>query len=162
MALELPIKDVRLQDLRLPEINTKRDLPSFNVPDGVGAGVADVATALHLPGRRRGSRLPLAIGGVIVASLAGWAIANTTVHARLATAVGGMREWLMERWSGWRGAVDAEDASPVAFQAAETAPIRPAPFGNAAITDDAPDYPDGLGTGHGDDVRALEETAETV
>jgi hypothetical protein len=162
MAIGLPFKNVRLQDMRPPELDIQRDLPAFDVPEGVAKGIADIAAAVHLPGRRRRSRLPLAIGGAIMAAVAWWAITNTQVRARVAGAFEAIKAGIGARWPGQPDELDADETDPIAFQAAQTAPIRPGPHGERSIDDGTPDYPDGLGAQRRAEIPAFDEAGTTT
>jgi hypothetical protein len=187
---ELPVKDVRLSDLHLPEVKrddimralsevrrpdvdlSKIERPKIELPDSVsrfdwpkidlssvdvGKAVAGAAAAAHIGRRASRPRWPLAVGGLIVAGLATWAIlTNEMVRSRLAVAADSVRTRLEAMRAG-----DDElevDRDPIAFDAAQTQPIEPAPYADTASVD-ATGYPDGLGSNNGDGIPAFEETA---
>ncbi len=180
---ELPVKEIRLSDLHLPEINRddimrslseirmpdvdlkKMERPKFDLPDSVskrdwpsidiGKAVAGAAAAAHI-GRQRRSRWPFAVGGLILAGVATAAImSNETVRARISAAIEGLRERVASMRSGYDGLeIDRDDA--IAFDAAETMPIQPSPFTEDS-TAEATSYPDGLGTNGHEDIAAFEE-----
>lgn len=187
---ELPVKDVRLSDLHLPEVKrddimralsevrrpdvdlSKIERPKIDLPDSVskfdwpkidlssvdvGRAVAGAAAAAHIGRRANRPRWPLAVGGLIVAGLATWAIlTNEMVRSRLAVAANSVRT----RLESLRAADDEleVDRDPIAFDAAQTQPIEPAPYADTASVD-ATGYPDGLGSNNGDGIPAFEETA---
>lgn len=173
---ELPVKEVRLSELHLPEIKRDdilRSLSEIRLPEAVskfewpeidlssvdvGKAMAGAAAAAHIGRRAQRRRWPLAVGGLIVAGLAGWAIlSNEALRTRLASAVGAIRERISAVRSTWydRHEIDRDD--PIAFPAAETAPIEASPYPEST-TIDATDYPAGLGSNNGDAIPALEET----
>ena len=103
-------------------------------------------------------RWPLAVGGLIVAGLAGWAIlSNEALRARLASGAGAIRERISAVRSNRYDRLDIDRDDPIAFPAAETAPIEAAPYTDSA-TIDATGYPAGLGSNNGDGTPAFEET----
>lgn len=178
---ELPVKDIRLSDLHLPEINrddimkslsemrmpdvdlkkmdrpklpdsvTKRDWPSVDI----GKAVAGAAAAAHI-GRQRRSRWPFAVGGLILAGVATAVIvSNETVRARIASLIESLRERIASMRAGYDG-LDVERDDAVAFDAAETMPIQPSPFTEDSTA--GADYPDGLGSnGRDNGIPAFEE-----
>ena len=188
---ELPVKDVRLSDLHLPEVKrdeimralseirrpdvdlSKLERPKIDLPDSiakfdwprfdlstkdVGKAVAGAAAAAHIGRRSRRPRWPLAAGGLIVAGLATWAIlTNETVRSRLAAAATGVRERLAAMRADDPDELDI-DRDPIAFDAAQTQPIEPAPYADTASVD-VTGYPEGLGSNNGDGIPAFEETA---
>lgn len=189
---ELPVKDVRLPELHLPELKrddilralsdiprpdvdlSKIERPRMDLPDSVGKlrwpsidllsvdigkAVAGAAAAAHIGRRTRRPRWPLAVGGLIVAGLATWAVlTNETVRSRLAGVANGVRERLDAMRSGDSDGLDIETDEPIAFDAAETHPIEPAPYADTT-TVDATGYPEGLGSHNGDGIPAFEGSA---
>jgi hypothetical protein len=187
---ELPVKDVRLSELHLPELKrddimralseiprpdvdlSKLERPRFDLPDSVskfewpkidlpsmdvGKAMAGAAAAAHIGRRKQSARWPFAVGGLIIAGLAAWAIlTNETVRGRLAAALNGVRERVNAMRSDDGLDIDNDDA--IAFDAAETHPIEPAPYSDTT-TVDATDYPKGLGSNNGDGIPAFEESA---
>ena len=186
----LPVKEVRLSELHLPEINrddivrslsgirlpdvdlSKLERPKIDLPEGVsklewpridlssidvGKAMAGAAAAAGLT-RRASRRWPLAVGGLIVAGLASWAIlSNEALRARLAGKVQAVRDRITEMRSSRYDGLEIDAEEPIAFTAAETSPIEPAPF-SEGTTIDATGYPAGLGSNNGDGTPALEET----
>jgi hypothetical protein len=185
---ELPVKDVRLSELHLPELKrndimralseiahpevdlSKVERPRIDLPDSVsnlgpkvdrlsadiGKAVAGAAAAVHIGRRAKRSRWPLAAGGLIVAGLAAWAIlTNETVRARLTAIANAVRQRLASMRTDDGLEIDRDDA--VAFDAAETHPVEPAPYSDTAAVD-ATGYPDGLGSNNGDGIPAFEES----
>jgi hypothetical protein len=176
---ELPVKEIRLPELHLPEI--KRDeiarslseislpevdlgksVPKFELPRialpsvDVGKALAGAAAAAHIGRPARRARWPLAIGGLIVAGLAAWAVfTNEALRAWLAQGAGAIRERVAAMRSN-RDDMDRDD--PIAFPAAETAPIEGSPMTDTGMTDTT-GYPAGLGSNNGDGTPAFEETA---
>ena len=109
---ELPVKEVRLSDLHLPEIKRDEiirtlseihvpeiDLSKVELPDGVskagragferssrsiGKGIAALLVATRLRPPPRTARWPFAVGGLIIVGVATAAIlSNAAVRARL-------------------------------------------------------------------------------
>jgi hypothetical protein len=186
---ELPVKEVRLSELHLPELKRddimralseikrpdvdlgKLERPKFDLPDSVtkfewpkvdlpsmdvGKAMAGAAAAAHIGRRKQPTRWPFAVGGLIVAGLATWAIlTNETVRGRIADAVNAVRE----RITGMRAdddlEIDHDDA--IAFDAAETHPIESPPYADTETIVGA-DYPAGLGSNNGDSIPAYEES----
>ena len=188
---ELPVKEVRLSDMHLPEIKrddivrslseirlpevelSRLELPRIDLPEAisriewpkvdlssvdVGKAVAGAAAAVHIGHRRQRRRWPLAIGGLIVAGLGGWAVlSNEALRARLARWAGAVRGRLsVLRWNR-SNQLEIDRSHPVAFDAAETAPLEASPFTDGT-TIDATGYPAGLGSNSGDRIPAFEET----
>ncbi len=181
---ELPVKEVRLSELHLPELKredimralseikrpdvdlTKLERPKIQLPDKVskfewpsvdiGKAMAGAAAAAHIGRRARRPRWPMAVGGLIVAGLAAWAIlTNETVRARLASAANVVRERIATMRSTDDDRLEI-DSDPIAFDAAQTAPIDPPPYSETTV--DATGYPEGLGSNNGDGIPAFEES----
>ncbi len=115
----------------------------------VSKAVAGAAAALGLVRPRR-PRWPFVLAAAIIAGLTGWALMNsTTFRERLDRATRVARVRLDEMREAH------EHLDPVAFTAAETAPIEPGPYvengssdvaGALDAADAVPnDYPEGLG-----------------
>lgn len=166
-------KESRLPELHLPEISregiarglseihvpdlSKLERPNIEMPDlskndlarSVSKAIthAGVAVGLIRPPR---PRWPFVVAGAIVAGLGAWALMHSTAfRARLDRAMGGAHVRLDEMREAH------QDLEPVAFTAAETAPIEPGPYlengssdvaGAFDAADAVPnDYPEGLG-----------------
>jgi hypothetical protein len=187
---ELPVKDVRLSDLHLPELKrddimralseiprpevdlSKLERPKIDIPDSVskfewpkfdlpsmdvGKAMAGAAAVAHIGRRKQPTRWPFAVGGLVVAGLAAWAIlTNETVRGWLAGAVQTVRDRFAAMRSDDELEIDRDDA--IAFDAAETSPIEPAPYSDTSAIDPT-GYPKGLGSNNGDGIQALEESA---
>jgi hypothetical protein len=187
---ELPVKDVRLSDLHLPELKrddimralseiprpdvdlsklerpkidmpesvSKFEWPKFELPSmDVGKAMAGAAAAAHIGRRKQPARWPFAVGGLIVAGLATWAIlSNEAVRGWLAGAVQSIRYRFAAMRSDDALEIDHDDA--IAFDAAETSPIEPAPYSDTTAME-ATGYPQGLGSNNGDGIPAFEESA---
>jgi hypothetical protein len=154
------LSEIRMPDVDLPDSVTKRDWPKFEMPSlDIGKAVAGVAAAAHI-GRSPRSRWPFAVGGLIVAGLATAAIlSNETVRARIAGAFEALRVRASAMRSTDYDELDIDQDDPIAFDAAETAPIEASPFSDGS-TVDATGYPDGLGSnGHEDGIPAFEEAS---
>lgn len=185
---ELPVKDVRLSDLHLPELKredimralseiprpdidlTRLERPKIDLPDSVskfewpkiglssmdvGKAMAGAAAAVHIGRRNKPTRWPLAVGALIVAGLAAWAIlTNEMVRTRLAGVANAVRERVAAMRSTDDG-LEIDHDDPIAFDAAETHPIEAPPYSDSTMID-ATDYPAGLGSNNGDGTPALE------
>ena len=173
----LPVKESRLSELRLPEINrddiirslsekmpdvdlSKVDRPKM--PDiDVGKAVAGVAAAAHIGRRNRPRRWPFAIAALAVAGVVTAAIlSNETLRARITSAIDAVRERMGMGSTTYDG-LDVDRDDPFAFDAAQTAPIADAsPYTEGA--GETADYPSGLGSnGHEDGIPAFEEPSTT-
>jgi hypothetical protein len=171
--MALTTRESRLPELRLPEISregisrglsemrgpdlSKLERPNLQMPDidmpkidlpkiDIGKAVNDAAIAVGLarPQRRR---WPFVLGGAIVLGLTAWALMQSTAF----------RQWLDNMVGMARERMDpGEDIDdPVAFTAAETAPIDAGPYASNGEMDvagafdaagaSANDYPEGLG-----------------
>jgi hypothetical protein len=152
---ELSVKEIRLPDVDLPRLEwPKVDLSSVDV----GKAIAGAAAAAHIGRRARRPRWPLVVGGLIVAGLAGWAIlSNEALRARLASGAGAIRERISAVRSKRYDQLEIDRAHPIAFNAAETAPIEAGQYTDNT-TIDATGYPAGLGSNNGDGAPAFEET----
>jgi hypothetical protein len=150
---ELRVKDLRPPELHLPEV-TREDLarmvseirlPEVDLPSADDLANAMEGAAAALPGRRpRKRRWPLVVGGLIVAGLGSRVIlGNAAVRARLAGAVNTVRARILALSTAEYDRHEQDDA--IAFPAAATAPIEESPFTDMS-TNDAPDYPPGLGS----------------
>jgi hypothetical protein len=176
---QLPVKEVRRSELHLPDITREdvvRSLSEIHLPDlpdavskfewpridlssvDVGKAVAGAAAAAHIGRRPHRPRWPLAVGGLLVASLVGWAVlSNEALRARLAHAARAIRERVSAMRSSWSDRPEVDPDHPIAFPAAETAPIQTSPFTDSTTVDPAA-YPAGLGSNNGDEAPAIEET----
>lgn len=151
----------RLPDIDMPNVDlSKVERPKFEMPDvDLGKALASAAAATGI-GRRSRSRWPFAIGGLIVAGVAAAAIlSNETVRSRIASGLDALRERIASMRSSGYDELDIDRDEPVAFDAAETAPItETTPYAEGA-TDTAP-YPSGLGSnGHEEGIPAFEESS---
>jgi hypothetical protein len=153
-----------LSEIRLPEIDLPKAVSEFEWPTidlssvDVGKAVAGAAAAAHIGRRPHRPRWPLAVGGLLIAGLAGWAILrNEALRVRLAGASGAIRKRISAVRSNRpdRLEIDRDDALP--FTAAETAPIEASPYPDST-TIDATDHPAGPGSHTGDGVPAFEDT----
>jgi hypothetical protein len=184
--LELPVKEIRLSELHLPEIN--RDdivrslselhlpgvgLPRLHLPEAVstfewptldlssvdvGNAIPRAAAAAHIGRRAQRPRWPLAVGALILAGLAGCVVlSNAALRARLARGAATMRERISTLRSDRNDRLEFRHDHPVAFSAAETQPIQVSPFADRA-TMEASGYPAGLGSNNGTVFPAFEET----
>ncbi len=163
-----------LSEIHLPDLDlSKLDGPKIDIPEAiskiewpkidlssvdVGKAVAGAAAAAHIGRRTHRPRWPLAVGGLIVAGLAGWAIlSNEALRVRLAHGARSIRERIAALRSNWHDGRKIDRDHPIAFSAAETAPIETSPFTDNT-TVDATGYPAGLGSNSGDGTPAIEQT----
>jgi len=148
---------IHLPDITIPSAISKVDWPQVDLSSiDVGKAVRGAAAAAHIGRRRHRPRWPLAIGGLIVAALASWAmLKNDALRTRLADAVGTIRDRIstMKRSMYDQDEIDA----PIAFARAETAPIEVSAF-TVSSTIEPTGYPVGLGSNHGDTNPTVEET----
>ena len=184
---DLPVKEARLSALHLPEFKrddivrslseirmpeadlSKIQRPTIDMPDAVTKfewpridvpkALAGVAAAVNIGRRSRRPRWPLAVGGLIVAGTIAAVLSNEGLRTRLANAITALRDRLMAIRSSRDDILDIDVDDPIAFDAAETAAIEPAPFAETTAFD-ATGYPDGLGTRNGDGIPAFEETGK--
>lgn len=153
--IEIPATDIHLPEFHLPEKLVNFEWPTIDLSSvDVGKAVTEAAQAAHIVRRPHRSRWPLAVGGFVVASLTGWVVlSNAAFRARLAQGAGVIRERISALWSGGSGALEVDRNEPVAFPAAETAPIE-----STSLRDDSPGngaaYPPGLGSNNGDGILA--------
>jgi len=165
---ELPVKEVRMPELHLPEIDrteitrslSEMRLPEFDMPKierpklpdrmskaDFGKAVAGVVAMTPFRPKPARPRWPLAVGGLIVAGVATVAVlSNRSIRARITAVIDALRE----RLASMRADDDSLDidGDPVAFTAADTAPIEPVPYADGT-TAEVTGYPDGLGAeGH--------------
>lgn len=158
--MKTPVKESRIPELRLPDISREgiaRSLSEIHAPDlskierpkidmsdfdlsrtGVGKAVVGAATAAGLMHKPR-SRWPYLLGGAIVVGLVGVAYMNAqAIRDGLTRVKTSVSDWAT------RMTARREPSDPVAFTAAETAPID---HGLAFPGADplTPDYPEGLG-----------------
>jgi hypothetical protein len=184
---ELPVKEVRMPELHLPEIDraeitrslSEMHLPEFDLPRierpkmpdrmskmpdrmskvDLGKAVAGVVAMTPFrpkPAPRR--RWPLAVGLIIAGVATAAVLSNRSLRDRLAAAVNALRTRLMAMRQGTDEGLEIDIDEPVAFQAAETAPIDPMPYADGA-TAEVTGYPDGLGAdAHTNGAPTLEET----
>jgi len=116
--MDLSRFDPRRIDLSKVELDLSRvDLPR---------AVADAAEATGFVKVRRASRVPMVVGAAVVIGLVGFALlTRDEVRSRLDALIVRSRE----RFDEWRGSEPMdEDDDPLAFDAAETAGLRPSPY----------------------------------
>lgn len=161
---EIHLPDVDLPRLERPRIDLAEAVSKFEWPKidlssvDVGKAMAGAAAAAHIGRRAQRPRWPLVVGGLIIAGLAGWAIlSNEALRARLARRAGAIRERISAVRSKRYDRLEIDRDNPIAFPAAETAPIEPSPLTDSP-TIDATGYPAGLGSNNGDGTPAFEET----
>lgn len=137
------LSDVHLPDLDLSGLERPRiELPSLDL----GKAIAGAAAAAHIGQRARRPRWPLAVAGLVVAGLAGWAILSQDAQrVRLTRGAQAIRERISAIRSDLRGRSDVDPGNAIAFSAADTAPIETSQFTDSP-TVEATDYPAGLGS----------------
>ena len=147
--VEMPVKDVRMPDLHLPDAVTNFEWPKIELPSvDIGKAIDDAAAAAHIRRRSR-PRLPFAIVGLVVAGAAGWMVlTNAALRARLASGSRALRAQISTLRSAGFRARTADQGDAVAFPAAETAPMESSPL-NDDTPGDAAGYPTGLGSKNG-------------
>lgn len=159
---------IRMPDIDMPKVSRpKVDLPSMpSIPNvdfskiDIGKAVAGAAAAVHIGRGARRPRWPFAIGTLVVVGLATWAImSNQALRARLISAAAAVRERIATMTAGYDDRLDVDMDDPIAFDAANTAPIDPGPYSDASLTSAEPTpYPEGLGNGRNNDEIASEES----
>jgi hypothetical protein len=183
---ELPVKEVRMPELHLPEIDraeitrslSEMHLPEFDMPRierpkmpdrmskmpdrmskvDLGKAVAGVVAMTPFRPKPARRRWPLAVGLIIAGVATAAVLSNRSLRDRLAAAVDALRTWLMAMRQGTDEGLEIDIDEPVAFQAAETAPIDPPPYADGS-TAEVTGYPDGLGAdAHTNGAPTLEET----
>lgn len=153
---EIDLSSLKRPSIELPDAIANAEMPKFEMPKfdvptvNVGETVGQLATTLGLRSRPQRSRMPLAVGGLIVASVAGivgfMVMTNDAVRARLMSAVDTIRDRIdTMRSGGGNDTTDFDADESVAFPAAELAPISAAPYTNGAPVDTA-GYSAGLGS----------------
>ena len=189
---ELPVKESRLPELHLPEIDRDdiaRSLSEIRLPDvdlsklerpkvvlpkavsnfewprfdisaaDIRKALASVAVAAHLRPRPRQSRWPFAVGGLLVAGVATWAVLSNEAHrARLANGASAVRDRIASMRSNDRDQLEIDPDEAIAFTAAETAPIETPSYSDATMID-ATGYPEGLGADRDNGAPAMEEAS---
>jgi hypothetical protein len=153
------LKDIDLSDISLPEFDRpsvdlkdvklpKVDLSQIEMPD-VGKAVKDAAVSVGLVKQSR-SRLPFVIGAGVALAVAGFILMNTsTVRDRVSAAATRASKWVGDMRGGDRD-------RPVAFTAAETAPITAETTAWGEESSMTTDYPEGFGA---EDAPTSEEMA---
>jgi len=133
----------------LPEVISKLESAAGDGPAVVvEKAVAGVAAVTHVGHRAHPRRWPLRLGGLVLAGLTGWAILrNPSINARLARTVSAFRARISAERTKWSDRRAIDRSHPIAFDAAETAPIQASPYADdtSAVTD----YPAGLGSNNG-------------
>jgi hypothetical protein len=143
--------------MELPDAVTRFEWPRIDLSKiDVPKALAGVAAAANIGRRARRPRWPLAVGGLIVAGTIAAILSNEGVRSRLSNAINALRERLMSMRADREDILDIDVDDPIAFDAAETAAIEPAPFAETTAFD-ATGYPEGLGTRNGDGIPAFEE-----
>ena len=174
---ELPVKEVRMPELHLPEIDraeitrslSEMRLPEFDLsrierpkmPDrmakvDLGKAVAGVVAMTPFRPKRSRPRWPLAVGLIVAGVATAAVLSNRAIRDRLARAFEALRARVTSMRRDDMLDIDVDD--PVAFTAAETAPIDPLPEADGT-TADLTGYPDGLGAdAHVNGTPKLEES----
>jgi hypothetical protein len=175
---ELPVKEVRMTELHLPEIDraeitrslSEMHMPEFDLPKierpklpdritkvDLGKAVAGVVAMTPFRPKRSRPRWPLAVGGLIVAGVAtSMILSNRAIRDRIARTLDALRARVRAMRTNDMLEIDVDD--PVAFTAAESAPIDPLPYADEA-TAEVTGYPDGLGAdAHVNGAPTLEES----
>ena len=182
---EVSIKEIRLPEIHIPEISRddiRRSLSEIHLPEvdlsslerrkadlpniDVGKAIAGVAAAAHLTRPARRSRWQPAVGAIIVASLAGWALlSNVAVRERISKAMAGLRQRVDSMRSGPTELPEVDADRPVAFPAAETRPIEGSPYADTVNGSNGSNgsaaYPDGLGAADSDGIPVSEESTNS-
>ena len=153
--MPVALKDVDLSDIRLPDLERpsmdlkdvklpKVELPKVELPDiempkiDVGKAVKDAAVSVGLVKQPR-SRWPWVVGAAAAIAVTGFILMNVSVvRERLTYAASKAGEWV----SSMRGGVPDQ---PVAFTAAETAPITAETTAWGEESSMTTDYPEGFG-----------------
>jgi hypothetical protein len=153
------LSEIRLPEIDLPKAVSEFEWPKIDLPSvDVGKAVAGAAAAVHIGRRAHRPRWPLAVGGLLIAGLAGWAILhNEALRARLAGATGAIRTRISAVRSNRPDRLEMDRDDALALTAAETAPIETSPSTDST-TIDATGHPAGLGSRTGDGVPAFEDT----
>ena len=184
---EVLIKEIRLPELHLPEISRddiRRSLSEIHLPDvdlsnivrprvdlpniDIGKTIAGVAAAAHLTRPTHRRRWQPALGALIVAGLAGWAVlGNAALRERISKVVDGLRQRVDSMRSGAVDELEVDADPVVAFPAAEVKSIEGSLYADAVSgtngtagtngTVGSAGYPDGLGAGGTDRLPAVEE-----
>ena len=190
---EVLIKEIRLPELHLPEISRddiRRSMSEIHLPDidlsnmvrprvdlpniDIGKAIAGVAAAAHLTRATRRRRWQPALGALIVAGLAGWAVlGNAALRERISKVVDGLRQRVDSMRSGSVDELEVDADLVVAFPAAEVKSIEGSLYADAVSgangtagthgtagtngSAGSAGYPDGLGAGSTDRLPAVEE-----
>jgi hypothetical protein len=166
-----------LSEMRLPDVDvTKLERPKIELPDAVskfewpkidlssmdlGKAIAGAVAAAHIGSRARRPRWPLVVGGLIVAGFVTWAIlTNETIRARLASGASAVRDRLASMRADADDGLDVDHDAPIAFNAAETAPMEVPPYAEGSTDAAGTDYPEGLGIDRDNGVPAVEQAGE--
>jgi len=158
--LHLPDVDIKLPDFKMPDMPDMKlsdiKMPDVKMPDvdmpkvDLGQAKSDISQAISsavkgtaLERRSSPTRWPLAVVGLVAAGIATWAIlTNEAVRLAIVDAGTSVRRWFDDLWSNTR----SEPMDPVAFDAAQTAPMHtdiPTPD---PLYAGMSDYPEGLGS----------------
>ena len=174
---ELPVKEVRMPELHLPEIDraeitrslSEMHLPEFDLsrierpkmPDrmakvDLGRAVAGVVAMTPFRPKPSRPRWPVAVGLIVAGVATAAVLSNRAIRDRIVSAFKALRARVTSMRRDDMLEIDADD--PVAFTAAETAPTDPMPYADGT-TADVTGYPDGLGAdAHVNGAPKLEES----
>lgn len=138
--------------VQLPEA-AKVELPSIDISQLDLAGtIQDAAAVAGFPRPASRLRLPVALGGLLLAGAAIWALMS---RPQLRTRLRDLGNSMRGRISSMRSnAFDLAPADPIAFPEADTKPIQPAPW-DGGENNEAPDYPEGLGSREEGQISSL-------
>jgi hypothetical protein len=149
------VSEIQLPNVELP----KMEVPAFDMSSiDLRATVSEAAEAVGLRQPARRSRWFFALGGAMLAAVAGWGLLRSPqVRARSRQLLSSIRERISSMRPNAFDLDVSDPADPIAFPAADTKPIPPDRWRD---TEDlaTPDYPDGLGSDAGDASPAREES----
>ncbi len=142
----------------LPEAVSNFEWPRIDLPSiDIGRAIAGAAAAAHIGRHARRPRWPLAVAGLVVAGLAGWAILSQDAQrVRVTRGARAIRQRISAMRSDLQGRSEVDPGHAIAFSAAEIAPIETSPFSDG-LTAEATDYPAGLGSNSSDGTPAIEQ-----
>jgi hypothetical protein len=146
----------------LSEAISNFEWPKVDLPKvAVGKAVSGAAVAAHIRPRRKRSRWPL-LGGLIVVGVAGWALlGNRVLRAKLASGARQLGGRVMALRSNGHDRLEIDPDHPVAFPAAQTAPIHQSLSAESSTVEPTP-YPAGLGSNDGNGTGTPRETVSPV
>ncbi len=157
---EFELSGLERPRMELPDAISDFDWPRIDLPSlDVGKAIAGAAAGAGVGRHARRPRWPLAVAGLVIAGLAGWAVlSQDALRVRLTRGAQAFQERISAIRSDVQRRSEGVSGRPIAFSAAQTAPIEISPFADGP-TVEATGYPAGLGSTSSDGPLSMAESS---